>query len=306
MSRPLRIEIKDGFYHVMAHGNGRQWIYSNPKHVKIFQDVLKQVVAKYHVHIHGAVLMRNHYHLLIDTPEANLTRAIQRLNTMYATRFNFLSKRKGSVFRPHYRAILIEKEEYYMRVVNYISQNPVRAGGTRRCEDYEGSFLNWLLTDDSVLQYIYVNELKEYFGDNRNTWLNNLLKIVNSSSVNTREFEHLKTNLLGGQRWKEKIARQLPDLSSVDISNKRSYNSLKCSKGKIELVVNKTKVSNKLNLKIYLLFTYTQMSLAKISETLGLKSSAAVSQRLYRIRKKLEEDSKFYEKISRIAKSLKC
>ena len=99
MGRQLRFEYPNAFYHVMSHGNGFQWIYKNKKHIEIFCEVLKSVVRKYKVKIHAVVIMRNHYHLLIETPLSNLSDSMKKLNRDFARIFNSSIGRKGSVIR---------------------------------------------------------------------------------------------------------------------------------------------------------------------------------------------------------------
>jgi REP element-mobilizing transposase RayT len=126
MGRPKRIEYENAFYHVMSHGNGRQWIYKSEEHLKIFIESLEKVVTKYKVKIHCFVLMRNYYHILLETPLGNLSDIMLMFNREFARMYNKLENRKGSVFKQRYKAILIEKEEYYLNVLRYISQNPIR------------------------------------------------------------------------------------------------------------------------------------------------------------------------------------
>ena len=126
MGRQLRIEYPGALYHVMSHGNGLQWIYRQPAHLHIFKYFIKNIVLKYKFKIHAIVLMRNHYHILLETPLANLSRGMKQFNQEFAKMFNKLKYRKGSVFKDRYKAILIEKENYYWSVLKYICQNPLR------------------------------------------------------------------------------------------------------------------------------------------------------------------------------------
>jgi putative transposase len=128
MARPLRIEFPGGLYHVTARGNGRLAIYVDNSDRERFLAVLASVVARYRVLCHAYCLMGNHYHLLLETPEANLSRAMRQLNGVYSQAFNRCHRRSGHVFEGRFHAQVVDKQSYLRAVCRYIVLNPVRAG----------------------------------------------------------------------------------------------------------------------------------------------------------------------------------
>jgi len=128
MARPLRIEFPGGLYHVTARGNGRLAIFIDDFDRERFLAVLASVVARYHVLCHAYCLMGNHYHLLLETPEANLSRAMRQLNGVYSQGFNRCHRRSGHVFEGRFHAQVVDKQAYLRAVCRYIVLNPVRAG----------------------------------------------------------------------------------------------------------------------------------------------------------------------------------
>jgi REP element-mobilizing transposase RayT len=128
MARPLRVQFHGGLYHVTARGNGREPIFADDTDHERFLDVLARVVARYHVLCHAYSLMGNHYHLLLETPEANLSRTMQQLNGVYSQGFNRRHGRPGHVLEGRYHAQVVDKEAYLRAVCRYIVLNPVRAG----------------------------------------------------------------------------------------------------------------------------------------------------------------------------------
>lgn len=128
MARPLRVEFPGGLYHVTARGNGRLAIFVDDSDRERFLAVLASVVARYHVLCHGYCLMGNHYHLLLETPEANLSRAMRQLNGVYSQSFNRRHGRPGHVLEGRFHAQVVDKEAYLRAVCRYIVLNPVRAG----------------------------------------------------------------------------------------------------------------------------------------------------------------------------------
>jgi len=128
MARPLRVEFPGGLYHVTARGNGRLAIFVDDSDRERFLSVLASIVARYHVLCHAFCLMGNHYHLLLETPEANLSRAMRQLNGVYSQKFNRRHRRPGHVLEGRFHAQVVDKEAYLRAVCRYIVLNPVRAG----------------------------------------------------------------------------------------------------------------------------------------------------------------------------------
>ena len=128
MSRPLRIQLPGGIYHVTARGNARRPIFEDDDDRSRFLIVLAATVARYRVLCHAYCLMDNHYHLLVQTPEANLSIAMRQLNGVYTQRFNRRHERCGHVMQGRFGAQLVDGEAYLREVCRYIVLNPVRAG----------------------------------------------------------------------------------------------------------------------------------------------------------------------------------
>jgi putative transposase len=128
MSRPLRLQLPGGVYHVTARGNDRRPIFEDDDDCARFLIVLASTVARYRVLCHAYCLMGNHYHLLVQTPEANLSVAMRYLNGVYTQRFNRRHERCGHVLQGRFGAQLVDGDAYLREVCRYIVLNPVRAG----------------------------------------------------------------------------------------------------------------------------------------------------------------------------------
>jgi REP element-mobilizing transposase RayT len=131
MSRPLRIQFPGALYHVTSRGDGREAIYRDDRDRIAFLAVLAHTCERFNWVCHGYCLMTNHYHLLVETPDANLTLGMRQLNGMYTQRFNRRHARVGHVFQGRYHAVLVQKESHLLEVARYIVLNPVRAGLVR-------------------------------------------------------------------------------------------------------------------------------------------------------------------------------
>lgn len=128
MSRPLRLQIPGGIYHVTARGNDRRPIFEEGDDCASFLIVLAAAVARYRVLCHAYCLMGNHYHLLLQTLEANLSIVMRHLNGVYTQRFNRRHDRCGHVLQGRFAAQLVDGDGYLREVCRYIVLNPVRAG----------------------------------------------------------------------------------------------------------------------------------------------------------------------------------
>jgi len=126
MSRPLRIEYPGAWYHVACRGNRRARIFEDDKDRLRFLKALKESVEAFNVEMHGYVLLDNHFHFLLRTPEANLGRFMQRFNTAYITYYNLRHHKSGHLYQGRYKAILVEADEYLLELSRYIHLNPVR------------------------------------------------------------------------------------------------------------------------------------------------------------------------------------
>lgn len=128
MARPLRIEYPGAVYHITSRGNEKKTIFRSDKDRVDFLDTLQDVNSRYNWICHAYCLMGNHYHLLIETPDANLSIGMRQLNGVYTQSFNGRRKRTGHLFQGRYKAILIQKDSHLLEVCRYVVLNPVRAG----------------------------------------------------------------------------------------------------------------------------------------------------------------------------------
>ncbi|TKB46044.1 REP-associated tyrosine transposase [Thalassotalea mangrovi] len=161
MSRPLRIEYEGALYHVTSRGNERRNIYRDTVDYQMFLTVLTHVCNRFNWIIHAYCLMPNHYHLLLETPEPNLSTGMRQLNGVFTQKFNWRYKRQGHLFQGRYKAILVQRENYFLELCRYIVLNPVRAKGlVSRLDEWRwSSYLstigkisspNWLATDKTL------------------------------------------------------------------------------------------------------------------------------------------------------------
>jgi REP element-mobilizing transposase RayT len=139
MARQWRIEYPGALYHVLSRGNQGQDIFFTDRDRCVFLDLLKEAAERFAIQIFAFVLMDNHYHLLLKTPNANLSRSMQWFGTAYTRRFHLQNRTSGHLFGGRFRSIIVENDAYLLRLSCYIHRNPLRAKIVGRLADYPWS-----------------------------------------------------------------------------------------------------------------------------------------------------------------------
>lgn len=194
MSRPLRIQYPGAVYHVMNRGNARQAIFRGPAHYRLFLRCLNEAIQMWDLRLHAFSLMPNHYHLLIETPAGNLSRAMRHLNHVYTQRFNRMAGRDGHLFRGRYKSILVEEEAYLVELMRYIHLNPVKAGLAKQPEQHEWSSHRYYM-GGKVLDFLTTDRILSFFGNRKNIARRKFHEFV------IQGVPELLEKQLSGQRW---------------------------------------------------------------------------------------------------------
>ncbi|MFT7260181.1 MAG: putative transposase [Glaciecola sp.] len=166
MPRPIRLEYKNAFYHLMNLERGRQTIFPAEQFYQIFQKTLQEVHDRFGLEIHAFCLMSNHYHLLVKTPNVNLSCCMRHINGLFTQRHNRLKRIDGPLFRGRYRAILVDKDNYFLRVTRYIHRNPLetRTPIVKRLVDYPWSSYASYINQAPIQNRLYKTETFELLG----------------------------------------------------------------------------------------------------------------------------------------------
>jgi len=167
MARPLRIEFEGGLYHITARGNAGSDIFLENSDREHFLEILARSVERFRWTCHAYCLMGNHYHLLIETPEPNLSRGMQYLNGVYTQWFNREHGRYGHLFQGRFKSIVVEKESYLLELARYIVLNPVRAGLARSAREWRWSSYRATAGQVEVPEFLTTDWLLSQFGKSR-------------------------------------------------------------------------------------------------------------------------------------------
>ena len=139
MPRLRRPRVANGIYHVVTRGVREQPIYLDDTDRRLFVRLLRKVARERAWTIHVFALMTNHYHLVVQTPDADVSEGMQYLNGVYAMAFNARHAYEGHVFERRFWSRVIESEADYLETCGYVLQNPVRAGLCRTFTDWPWS-----------------------------------------------------------------------------------------------------------------------------------------------------------------------
>lgn len=164
MARPLRIAYPGACYHVTSRGNEQKDVFKNRKDREKFLDYLASATQRYGAVIHVYCLMTNHYHLLMETPEGNLSQIMRHINGAYTTYFNVKRKRSGHLFQGRFKAILVDADAYAAELSRYIHLNPVRAGMVEKPGDYPWSSYRGYIGQSQAAEWLKTDFILGYLG----------------------------------------------------------------------------------------------------------------------------------------------
>lgn len=209
MSRPLRIEYENAFYHVIARGERRDAIFNCPADKDKFLVKLGETVEKYRLLVHAYVLMDNHYHMLVETPQGNLSQAMHYLNANYGNWFRHKYDTVGSIFQGRFKSILVEKDEYLKVLSAYIHLNPVRGGIADKASLYEHSSYRFYSQKVKPPEFLKTDDLLGMFNGNRSEYR----RFVDGYSKHGTEIDpeeiYGKNALLGSEGFLRKVFTKL-------------------------------------------------------------------------------------------------
>jgi len=206
MSRPLRVEFPGALYHLTARGNRRDDIFLSDDDRLRFLDLLGQEIEQQCWICYAYCLMDNHYHLLVETPEANLAKGMRRLNGRYTQSFNRKHKRIGHVFQGRYKSILVEKDAYLLELSRYIVLNPVRAGMVDTPEHFKWSSFQSAIGLTHAPDWLNSNALPAHFGSTQ-AYAKFVVDGINLASP----WEVLQGQIwLGSESFRERMQQNVP------------------------------------------------------------------------------------------------
>lgn len=163
MARQLRVEFEGAVYHITSRGNGRNKTFFSDRDGEAFLNILGEVVERYSWRCHAYCLMTNHFHLLVETPKANLSKGMHQLNGVFTQNVNRRNHRAGHLFQGRFKSILVEKETHLLELARYVVLNPVRAGMVDKPDEWKWSSYNATVGQCKVPGFLCVQWILEQF-----------------------------------------------------------------------------------------------------------------------------------------------
>jgi putative transposase len=225
MARPLRIELSGGLYHVTSRGDRREDIYFSEDDRRAWLEVFGQVCERFNWVCHAYCQMTNHYHIVVETPEGNLSQGMRQLNGVYTQRVNRTHGRVGHVFQGRFKGILVEKDAYLLELSRYVVLNPVRAGMVADCRDWPWSSYRAMLGEETVPLWLESDWILGQFAAEREQAVRRYVDFVRAGVGLPSLWENLKHQIyLGGETFLNAVQSHLPagrDLREVPRRQRR-------------------------------------------------------------------------------------
>jgi putative transposase len=211
VSRPLRLEHPGALWHVTARGNERRLIFRDDADRREFLDVLARIVTLFRWRLHAWVLMGNHYHLLLETPEPTLSRGMRQLNGIFTQRFNRRHGRVGHLFQGRFHSVLVEKDSHLVELARYVVLNPVRAGLSKTASGWPWSSFRATAGLERPPAWLETRTTLEAFGTQRGRALERYRAFVSDGHRSRYDpWELVQGQIyLGGDRFREEAAARL-------------------------------------------------------------------------------------------------
>jgi putative transposase len=190
MARPLRLEFPGALYHSTSRGNDKKAIFRDDEDRATFLRSLASVNERYHWLCHAYCLMNNHYHLVVETPDGNLSKGMRQLNGVYTQAFNKRHRKTGHVFQGRYKAILLQRESHLLEVCRYVALNPVRAQAVKVPEAWQWSSYRGTEGSETPHSCLTIDWVLAQFGSRRGV-----------ARRRYRDFVHSRTR--GAPPWTE-------------------------------------------------------------------------------------------------------
>lgn len=218
MARPLRLEFSGALYHITARGDRREDIYADDEDRHTFLSVLGRIVVDFHWVCHAFCLMGNHYHLVVETPDANLSKGMRQLNGVYTQAFNRRHGLVGHLFQGRYKAILVDEEAYLLALSRYVVLNPVRARIVRVPEAWPWSSHRMMLGMEPSPGWLQTNALLARFGSRRSVARQRYAQFVAEGAGQDSIWKNLRRQIyLGDEHFAERMQAKLGRAARDDI-----------------------------------------------------------------------------------------
>ena len=305
MPRRNRVVYSNAFYHVMNRGKDHQRIFHDERYYQEFLDVLGQASERFTAIFHAYCLMGNHYHLLVQTPESNISRIMRHINGVYTQKYNRLAGTDGSLFRGRFKAIVVDEDAYLLQLSRYIHLNPIanKKPLVTHLENYRWSSYraylgkthapDWLVRDMTYQLLGPSTSFKQY-----QTFVEQEL----DDEIKQFYKAYPTEAVLGNKAFKEALILNIPNIENnlcdgyifkkIDVEQIVNWVAQIFQVEKTIILTAKSYgkgVNTPRKFAMYCCQSHTNMSLQTIAEHFGLSSRGSVSCVIFDIKKQLKK-----------------
>ena len=216
MARPLRIELAGGLYHVTSRGDRREDIFLCEGDRYVWLKIFGDVCQRFNWICHAWCQMTNHYHVVVETVEGNLSQGMRQLNGVYTQKLNRAHCRVGHVFQGRYRAIMVEKDAYLLELMRYVVLNPVRAGMVGETGDWPWRSYRSMIGMSSRPDWLETDWVLGQFGNTRGKAVMDYIDFVHAGVDQPNVWESLHGQIyLGSEAFVKRMQVLVSDRSAM-------------------------------------------------------------------------------------------
>jgi len=303
----------------MNRGRRGETIFPEPVDYLYFIELLKDTAKMWNIRVAAYCLMSNHYHLLVQTPEANLSRCMRHINGLYTQRYNRRHNGDGQLFRGRYKSILVDADSYLLELVKYIHRNPLRAGITDSLDTYiwsshkgyvsQADKWNWLCKD-FILSMLTKNKQKEkkaytdFMREEESTYITSFFTRDNLPAIlGAEEF----IDRIRKQFYKRQCSRGIPQsrILSLPLDLIKQIVAGQYDTNHESLTVSRRGVNNEpRNMAIYLARKHSGKTLLEIGAAFNMSQYSSVSSVVNKMIKLHGQDKEIRKRVEGIEKTL--
>jgi len=321
MGRPLRIEYPGALYHITSRGNERKKIFLDDGDRTRFLEILADYHHRYDIRIHSFVLMENHYHLMLETPQGNLLKVMHGINGRYTGYFNRKYSRAGHLFQGRYKGIVVDKDGYLLQLSRYVHLNPAKAGIVEKPEHYLWSSYRGFIGKGKKYDWVEYSWILGQFGIDEQNASRDYKRFVDAGLkdeqgspfialqgrviLGNEMFLEKTRNLLAGKRISREVVERkklrvvpLPDKIITAVADT-------CGVKEERITASRCKNNMAKKVAIYFMYQYSGLGNTEIGELFGGIHYSAVSKAVTRLKQEMLHDKDLASLIEKVKSHVK-
>ena len=303
----------------MNQGRRFEAIFNGPEDYEAFVELLIETSAMWDLRVSAYCLMPNHYHILVQTPEANLYRSMRHLNGVYTQSYNRRNKCDGPLFRGRYKSILVSADDYLLQLVRYIHRNPLKAGLADNMNQYKWSSHKGYLSVAQKWEWLNKKFILSMLSPRKKDWLREYKKFIKTES------DDRIRGLLDGNQWpsvigpsqfidwvkgeyySRKINDEIPQgktLAPEEVQIIKSVSRYYRIDTDVLFVSRRGQFNEPRNVAIYLFRQLRRDRLNEIREYFRMEKYSSVSSVIERMKARMKADKKLKNRVEKITRQI--